>query len=159
MTKKLQIKAYISAGSISLIMLVMGVLNLITAFSSKDFNFFSLIVGIIITLFAFYPIISAIRTNKNGIERAVKDMNVENSSLVLGYEFKEKRAEISLTQDGVTKFDTLMYKNVSKARVTSEGIAIYLNGNDMYYIENADFKSGNKSQLISLLKRNNIEVK
>ncbi len=159
MSKKVQLKAIISSLILSLVMLAMGVLNIVTAVTSEKINVFSLIVGIIVSLFAFYPIISVIKTNKGSVEKAVYDMNVQNSPVVINYEFKEKRIEISLTQDGVTKLDTLMMKNVDKVRTDKNGIAIYVQNGDMYYISNDDFIEGSREKLISLFARSKVQIK
>ncbi len=159
MSKKMQIKAIVSSTILSLVMLAMGVINIIAAVAGEKINVFSLIVGILVTLFAFYPIISVIKTNKNSVEKAVSDMNVEKDPVVISYEFKEKRVEISLTQNGVTKLDTLMIKNVDKVRTDKNGIAIYIQNGDMYYIANEDFVEGSRERLISLFAHNKIQVK
>lgn len=159
MAKKIQTKAIISSLILSSIMFIMGIVNIITAVTGEKFNVFSLIVGIIVTLFAFYPIISVIKTNKGSVERAVYDMNVQNSPVVINYEFKEKRIEISLTQDGVTKLDTIMIKNLDLIKTDKNGIAIYLQNGDMYYISNDDFIEGSREKLISLFAKSRVKIK
>ncbi len=159
MSKKMQVKALVSSSILSIVMLAMGIINIISAVSGEKFNVFSLIVGILVSLFAFYPIISVIKTNKGSVKRAVKDMNVEKDPVVINYEFKEKRVEISLTQNGVTKLDTLMLKNVDKVRTDKNGLAIYIQNGDMYYIGNEDFIEGSRERLISLFAHNKIQVK
>ena len=93
----------------------------------------------------------------DGLESILTDL--ENGSLEISYEFKEKRAEISLTRDGETTLDTLMYKNVSYVKVNKDGLGIYFTNGDMYYIYNDDFTEGSKERLISLFAHNRITVK
>lgn len=159
MSKKMRNKAIVTSLLLTLILLAMGIINIISAFSEEKINIFSLIVGGLVSLFAFYPIISVIKTNKGSVEKAVEDMNVQNSPVVINYEFKEKRIEISLTQDGVTKMDTLMMKNVERVRTDKNGIAIYVQNGDMYYISNDEFIEGNREKLISLFAHNKVQIK
>ena len=159
MSKKMRNKAIVTSLLLTLILLAMGIINIISAFSEEKINIFSLIVGGLVSLFAFYPIISVIKTNKGSVEKAVEDMNVQNSPVVINYEFKEKRIEISLTQDGVTKMDTLMMKNVERVRADKNGIAIYVQNGDMYYNSNDEFIEGNREKLISLFAHNKVQIK
>ena len=159
MSKKMRNKAIVTSLLLTLILLAMGIINIISAFSEEKINIFSLIVGGLVSLFAFYPIISVIKTNKGSVEKAVQDMNVQNSPVVINYEFKEKRIEISLTQDGVTKMDTLMMKNVERVRADKNGIAIYVQNGDMYYNSNDEFIEGNREKLISLFAHNKVQIK
>ena len=86
-------------------------------------------------------------------------MGVQNGPVEIVYEFKEKRAEISVTRDGATQIDTLMYKYIDYAKLNKEGIGIYFTNGDMYFIYNDDFVEGNRANLISLLTKNKITVK
>lgn len=157
MAKDMQRKTIWSSILLSVILLIMGIVNIVYFFT--DDNIFSLIVGIGASLFAVYPIVSALKTNKNSVKKAVEDMGVENGSMEISYEFKEKRAEISLTKDGETKLDTLMYKNIDYVKINKDGIGIYFTNGDMYYIYNDDFTLGNKQNLISLFAHNKITIK
>ena len=157
MAKDMQRKTIWSSLLLTIILLIMGIVNIVYFFTEN--NVFSLIVGIGAVAFSVYPIISAFKTNKNSVKRAVEDMGVENGSLEISYEFKEKRAEISLTREGETTLDTLMYKNVSYVKVNKDGLGIYFTNGDMYYIYNDDFTEGSKERLISLFAHNKITVK
>ena len=157
MAKDMQRKTIWSSMLLSIILLIMGIVNIV--YFVVDNNVFSLIVGIGAAAFSVYPIVSAIKTNKNSVKRAVADMGVENGPLEISYEFKEKRAEISVTKNGETNLDTLMYKNISYAKVNKRGIGIYFINGDMYYIYNGDFIEGSKERLISLFAHNKITVK
>lgn len=160
LAKKTQNKTLIVSILLSLVLFALGVVNVYSAINNADgVQIFSLIVGIIVSLFSLYPIISVIKTGKNSIERAVIEMNVENSPILIEYVFKEKRIEIAVTKDGSTKLDTIMMKNVAKIRNSKEGVAIYLGNGSMYYILNNEFVEGDKEKLISLFKHNNILVK
>ncbi len=159
MAKKMKVKSIVTSSILSLILLAMACFNFITAFSGDKVNIFSIIVGALVGLFSIYPIASALKTNKNSVERAVLDMGVEEYPLTISYLFKEKRVEITLTQNGETKLDTLMMKNIDKVKVNQDGLGIYLLNGDMYYIYNEDFIEGDKQKLISLFAHNKIKVK
>ncbi len=157
--KKMKVKSLVTSSILSLILLAMACFNFVSAFSEEKVNIFSIIVGALVGLFSIYPIASAIKTNKNSVKRAVSDMGVEEHPLTISYLFKEKRVEITLTQNGETKFDTLMMKNIDKVKVNKDGLGIYLLNGDMYYVYNEDFIEGDKQKLINLFARNKIKVK
>ncbi len=159
MAKGLQKKTIITSLLITVVLLAIAAVNIVTAFTEEKLNIFSLIVGILVAVFAFYPIVTAIASNKSNVEKAIADMGVSESSLTISYLFKEKRIEVTLTQNGEAKQETVMMKTVEKAKVNKDGIAIYLLSGDMYYIYNDDFIEGNKQRLISLLAHNKIQVK
>lgn len=158
MAKAMQKKTIWHSLILSIILLIMGIVNIVSFFLD-DYNWFSLIVGVAATAFAVYPIVAGIKTNKNSVKKAVEDMGVQNGPVEIIYEFKEKRAEISVTRDGATQIDTLMYKYIDYAKLNKEGIGIYFTNGDMYFIYNDDFVEGNRANLISLLTKNKITVK
>ncbi len=159
MAKKMQVKSIVTSIILSLVLLAMACFNFITAFSEEKVNVFSIIVGALVGVFSIYPIASALKTNKNSVKNAVSDMGVEEYPLTISYLFKDKRVEIALTQNGETKLDTLMMKNIDKVKVNKDGLGVYLLNGDMYYIYNEDFIEGNKQSLLSLFARNKIKVK
>ena len=143
MAKAMQKKTIWHSLILSIILLIMGVINIVSFFMG----------------FSVYPIVAGIKTNKNSVKKAVEDMGVQNGPVEIIYEFKEKRAEISVTRDGATQIDTLMYKYIDYAKLNKEGIGIYFTNGDMYFIYNDDFVEGNRANLISLLTKNKITVK
>ncbi len=159
MAKAMQRKTIWHSLILTALLLIMGIVNIYSAFTDEKFNWFSLIVGIAATLFSIYPIVSGIKTNKNSVKRAVEDMGVENGPMEISYLFKEKRAEISLTQNGTTKLDTLMYRHIDYVKVNKEGVGIYFSNGDMYFIYNGDFIEGTREKLISLFASNKIKIK
>ena len=92
MAKAMQKKTIWHSLILSIILLIMGVINIVSFFLD-DYNWFSLIVGIAATAFSVYPIVAGIKTNKNSVKKAVEDMGVQNGPVEIIYEFKEKRAE------------------------------------------------------------------
>ena len=68
MAKKMQKKTLWSSLLLTVILLIMGIVNIVYFFTEN--NVFSLIVGIGAVAFAVYPIVSAIKTNKNSIKKA-----------------------------------------------------------------------------------------
>lgn len=158
MAKAMQKKTIWHSLILTVILLIMGAVNIISFFMD-DYNWFSLIVGVAATAFSVYPIVTGIKATKNSVKRAVEDMGVNDGPIEISYEFKEKRAEITLTQNGTTKLDTLMYKNIDYVKVNKDGVGIYFANGDMYFIYNKDFKEGNREKLISLFAHNKITVK
>ncbi len=86
-------------------------------------------------------------------------MGVLNGKMEIEYLFKDKKIEISVTKDGSVNHDTIMIKNLSHAKTNKNGIAIYLNSGEMYYIDNSEFIDGDRLTLINLLTKNNVKIK
>lgn len=160
MSKGIKVKTITSSAVLSFIILVMGVINIVSSNIGKETrNVFMFILGICISVYSFYPIFSALRSVKGVVQKTIKDMGVEDGQMVLEYEFKDKKVEISMTKNGEVKFDTLMFKNIAYVKLNKKGVAIYLSNNDMYYIENEDIIKGDRVALINLLSKNNVKIK
>ena len=118
----------------------------------------SLIIGILVLLFCLWPTLNAIKTGKKLVQNAVRDMHVEEHSLTIEYTFKEKRIEITATQNDTVQNETLMIKNVTNLKVEKNGVGICV-GDDMYYIENDDIVSGTRQMLLRIFKNAGFEIK
>ena len=142
----------------ALAMAGLGIFNIITALSQDEVNWLSLVLGVVVTAFAVYPIISSINTQKRSYEETVKSMRLNTGDLVLDYTIKERRMEIVATQCGNEEKETVMIKNVSQVKLNKDGIGIYV-GNDMYYICNDEIIMGTRASLVNTFAKAGVPVK
>ena len=95
MSRRMRISSILTASLMSLIILVMGVVNVISSFKQQEIQkWIFLILGIAISLFAFYPIITAIITNKKNYRDTLEAMNLDKGELILEFVIKEKKIEL-----------------------------------------------------------------
>ena len=158
-TKQAQIKSLVMSIILAVVMVIIAVINFVMAISKQETDWFSLVFSIIILVVTALLLRSALKTYKYSTENAVKEMHVENSPIELEYVFKEKKVEVTTTQDDVAKVKTVMYKNIANVKVDGKGIAIYLNNNDMFYLYDTDFVEGNKQKLAVTFSKLGIKVK
>ena len=86
-------------------------------------------------------------------------MHVEDGPIEIEYIFKEKKVEVTTVKNDVAKMKTIMYKNISHAKIDGKGIAIYLYGDNMFYIYDSDFVEGTKQKLAVIFSKLGIKVK
>ena len=159
LVKDMQLKSLIGSIILSIVLLAMGIVNIHSAVSGYKINVLSLVIGILVCLFSFYPIISTLVAGKNATKNMIKDMNLDKGEITITYEFKDKKIEISTTQNGETKLDTIMMKYLSKVKVSSNSLIMYMQNDDMYLINDSDFKQGTKGELISLFNKHKVQIK
>ena len=117
-----------------------------------------LILGIAISLFAFYPIITAIITNKKNYRDTLEAMSLDKGELILEFVIKEKKIELKAIQNGEEQNDTILIRNLSLIKTHADGIGIYLNEN-MYYICNDEIVVGDMEMLLRIFKNAGIKIK
>ena len=158
-TKKTQLKSLVTSLILAVVMLVIAAINFVKAFFNDKIDWISLVFSGVIILVTFLLLKSTLKTYKYSTINAVKDMHVEDSPIEIEYLFKEKKVEVTTTKDGIAKMKTVMYKNISHAKIDSQGIAIYLNGYNMFYVYDTDFVEGTKQRLAVIFSRLGIKVK
>ena len=156
--KEFKTKAIIISSILSLVVAGLGIFNIIAALTSPETNWLSLVLGVIITAFAAYPVTSSINTHKRNYEETVRSMRLNSGDLVLDYTVKERRIEIVATQCGKEEKETVMIKNVSLVKISKGGVGVYV-GNDMYYISNEDIVMGTKESLVNTFIKAGVPVK
>lgn len=159
MSRRMRISSILTASLMSLIILVMGVVNVISSFKQQEIQkWIFLILGIAISLFAFYPIITAIITNKKNYRDTLEAMNLDKGELILEFVIKEKKIELKAIQNGEEQNDTILIRNLSLIKTHADGIGIYLNEN-MYYICNDEIVVGDMEMLLRIFKNAGIKIK
>lgn len=158
-TKQAQLKTLVMSMILAVVMIAIAVINLITALSKEETDWFGYIFSGIIMIVTFFLIRSSLKTYKNTTQSAVKDMHVEDSPIEFEYLFKEKKVEVTTIKNDVAKMKTVMYKNISRVKLDSKGIAIYLDEDNMFYIYDSDFVEGNKQRLATIFSKLGIKVK
>ena len=158
-TKQAQLKSLIMSLILAVVMVVIAVINFITAISREEIDWFSLVFSFIIIVVTVLLLRSALKTYKYSAINAVKEMHVEDSPIELEYLFKEKKVEVTTVKNEVAKMKTVMYKNISHAKIDGKGIAIYLYGDNMFYIYDTDFVEGDKRRLAVIFTKLGIKVK
>ncbi len=158
-TKQAQIKSLIMSLILAVVMVVIAGINFAMAISREETDWFSLVFSVVIIVVTFFLLKSALKTYKYSAINAVKEMHVEDGPIELEYIFKEKKVEVTTTKNDVSKVKTVMYKNISHAKIDGKGIAIYLYGDNMFYIYDTDFVEGNKKRLAVMFSKLGIKVK
>lgn len=159
MSRRMRISSMITASLMSLIILIMGVVNVISSFKQQEVQkWIFLILGIAISLFAFYPIITAIITNKKNYRDTLEAMSLDKGELILEFVIKEKKIELKAIQNGEEQNDTILIRNLSLIKTHADGIGIYLNEN-MYYICNDEIVVGDMEMLLRIFKNAGIKIK
>ncbi len=159
MSRRMRISSMLTASLMSLIILVMGVVNVISSFKQQEVQkWIFLILGIAISLFAFYPIITAIITNKKNYRDTLEAMSLDKGELILEFVIKEKKIELKAIQNGEEQNDTILIRNLSLIKTHADGIGIYLNEN-MYYICNDEIVVGDMEMLLRIFKNAGIKIK
>ncbi len=162
-TKNANFKGMFGSAILSLLMIVLGgfyvVGGIIAIKNGGNRAVLNLVLGIIMCLLSIYPIWSTLSKNKKAKIDTIDKLSLNHGDLCIEYEFREKRFDVKLTQNTDEKRDTVMIKNVSLVRNSKEGIAIYLQNGEMYYIEDKEFVEGNRDKLISLFVHNGIKIK
>ena len=158
-TKQTQIKSFVLTIILAIVMVGVATFNLISAFSKDDIDWISVVFSVVILVVTVLLLRSSIKTFKYSGLNAVKEMHVEDGPIELEYIFKEKKVEVTTTKNDVAKVKTVMYKNITHAKIDGKGIAIYLNNNDMFYVYDTDFVEGSKQKLAVMFSKCNIKVK
>ncbi|MBR6737123.1 MAG: hypothetical protein IKL82_02015 [Clostridia bacterium] len=159
MGKKMRNRSMIGAIIFSVLLVAMGVFNVVIALTQESGpNWLATALGVVVALLSFYPIYKAINTNKKNVEETIKSMRLNKGDLTLEFLIKEKRIEITATQNETVQTETLMIKNVTGVRPEKEGVGICV-GEDMYYIENGDIVQGNREMLLNIFKRAGFNIK
>ena len=156
MNKPMKKKSIISSSIFSVMFLGLGVFTLVNAIMAGAV--FNIVLGSITCLISFYPIYRAVKQADENADKAVKDMGIERYSIKITFVFKDKRIEVTTQQKDEIKNDTILIRNITKARKNKDGLALYL-GEKMYYITNADFEEGSVDDVIRILYKNGIEIK
>ena len=158
-TKQAQLKSLIMSLILAFVMVVIAIMNFVTAINKEEMDWFGLVFSVIIIVVTFFLLVSALKTYKYSAINAVKEMHVEDGPIELEYIFKEKKVEVTTVKNEVAKMKTVMYKNISHVKIDGKGIAIYLNGDNMFYVYDTDFVEGNKQNLAVTFSRLGIKVK
>lgn len=159
MSRRMRISSMLTASLMSLIILIMGIVNVISSFKQQEVQkWIFLILGIAISLFAFYPIITAIITNKKNYRDTLEAMSLDKGELILEFVIKEKKIELKAIQNGEEQNDTILIRNLSLIKTHADGIGIYLNEN-MYYICNDEIVVGDMEMLLRIFKNAGIKIK
>ena len=158
-TKQAQLKSLIMSLILAVVMIVIASINLVSALSKQDKDWLGLAFSGVIVVVTILLIRSTIKTYKYNVLNAVKDMHVEDSPIEIEYIFKEKKVEVTTVKDEVAKMKTVLYKNISHAKIDGKGIAIYLYGDNMFYIYDTDFVEGSKQKLAVIFSKLGIKVK
>ena len=158
-TKEAQLKSLVMSLILAVVMVAIAIINFTMAITQEEINWFKLVFSIVILVVTFFLLKSALKTYKYSAINAVKEMHVEDSPIELEYIFKDKKVEVTTTKDDVAKVKTVMYKNITQAKIDGKGIAIYLNNNEMFYVYDSDFVEGNKQKLAVMFSKLGIKVK
>lgn len=158
-TKQAQLKSLIMSLILAVIMVVIATINFVTAITKEEIDWISLVISGVIIVVTIFLLVSALKTYKYGTISAVKDMHVEDGPIEIEYIFKEKKVEVTTVKNDVAKMKTIMYKNISHAKIDGKGIAIYLYGDNMFYIYDSDFVEGTKQKLAVIFSKLGIKVK
>ena len=159
MTKGFRNKTIISSLVFCVIILAMGIYNIIASLSKTDgTKWLFLAIGVLVSLFAFYPFISSIFTHKRNLRETIKAMELDKGTLTLEFIFKERKIELTATQNGESQEDTILIRNLSLVKTHADGIGIYLDEN-MYYILNEEIVSGSREMLLRIFKNAGVEIK
>ncbi len=159
MTKGFRNRTIIGSAVFCAIILAMGVFNIIASFSRTDATkWLFLSMGIIISLFSFYPLISGIFAHKRNYKETINAMQLDKGVLTLDFIFKERKIELTATQNGKSQVDTILIRNLSQIKTHADGIGIYLDEN-MYYILNEEIVAGDREMLLRIFKNAGIPIK
>ena len=159
MSKGFRNKTIIGSSVFCAIILAMGVFNIIASFSRTDgTKWLFLIMGIIISLFSFYPLISGIFTHKRNLRETIEAMQLDKGILTLEFTFKEKRIELIASQNGQSQEDNILIRNLSLIKTHADGIGIYLEEN-LYYILIVEIVLGNREMLLRIFENAGIPIK
>ena len=159
MTKGFRNKTIFGSIVFCIVVFAMGVVNITSSISAVGgLKWLFLIMGIIICLFSFYPLISGIYTHKRNYRETIKAMELEKGDLTLEFLFKEKKIELTAIQNGESQEDTILIRNLTLIKTHADGIGIYLDEN-MYYIRNEEIVSGDKDMLLRIFKNAGIPIK
>ena len=159
MSKKFRNRTLSGAILLSVLVLVMGVSTIITAFSNDEVQkIIFIILGSLFSLFSLYPIISTVYTHKKNYRETIKAMELDKGELTLEFIIKEKKIELKAIQNGEEQNDTILIRNLSYVKTHSDGVGIYLNEN-MYYIRNEEIVSGDRDMMIRIFENAGIEIK
>ena len=159
MSRRMRISSILTSLLMTVIILVMGILNIVSSFKQTDVQkWVFLILGIAISIFSFYPLVTAIITNKRNYRDTLEAMSLDKGELILEFVIKEKKIELKAIQNGEEQNDTILIRNLSLIKTQKEGIGIYLNEN-MYYIFNEDIVLGDRDMLLRIFKNAGIKIK
>ncbi len=159
MSVRLRNKTLIGSAILGAILLFLGVFNIISAFSREDAQkWLFLILGILICIFAFYPLISGIFTHKKNYKDTLEAMQLDKGDVILEFLIKEKKIELKATQNDEVSLDTILIRNLNLIKVHHDGIGIYL-GENMYYICNDEIVQGTRESLLRIFKNAGILIK
>ncbi len=139
--------------------LIIGGYNIYASFSNEGVTkwvFF--VLGILISLFSVYPIISTLINNKRNYKDTIVAMELDKGELVLEFTIKEKKIELKAIQNGEEQNDTILIRNLSLIKTHADGVGIYL-GENMYYIRDDEIVIGDRDMLIRIFKNAGIQIK
>lgn len=159
MGKTMRNKGLITSILLSVALVILGAFLAVFALNQeKGPNWLSFALGIGVALLSFYPIYKSYKTNKKNVEETIKSMKLNRGELQLEFVIKEKRIEITATQNDTVENQTLMIKNVTSVRPDKQGVAICV-GEDMYYILDEDITYGTRDMLLNTFKNAGFEIK
>ncbi len=157
MSKKFMKKAFLTAIFFAAILLSLGIVTIIFSLQAKDINWVSIVLGAVVTLGSFYPIISTLLAQRKNYRETVKAMQLEKGDLQIDITFKEKKMEITTTQANEVENETVLMRNVDRVRTNKDGVGIYIGG-DMYYIFNDEIVLGTREELLRSFTKLNVKV-
>ena len=155
-SKPLATKSLVTSIIIAVIILALGVFMLVRAIINNEI--FNIVVSGLMIVLSCYPIIKAVRQNKDALETSIKDLGVDKSEITISLVVREKRIEVTTEQNGEIKNSTVLIRNVSQIKTNANAIGIYVKDN-MYYVLDTDYIEGNRKELLNIFKKAKIEIK
>lgn len=158
MSKNMRKKTITVSIIISAVLLVFGVLDVITAFSTQEINYLTLGIGGILLIASPYPVFKTIKTEKENHRRTLEAMKLDKGEITFDYTIKDKKIELITTQAGVSKQDTMLIRNISYVKNHKDGLGIYRDEH-LYYILNEEIVEGSKEELLRIFQNADIPIK
>ena len=101
MSKRMRNSTLFGSIMFTVFILIVGVYNVYVSFSNEGVTkWIFFVLGILVSLFSVYPIISTIITNKRNYKDTIKAMELDKGELVLEFVIKEKKIELKAIHNG-----------------------------------------------------------
>lgn len=158
-TRKETVKAYVSSIILTAIMLALAIVYLVAGIKNDERKVMNFIFAGVMFLLCFWPITSAIKSNKNSYSNIVKEMGIEEFDIDIEYAFKERKIEMTTTRGDKVELKTIMYKNIQLVRFKKKYVEIQLDEKNAYVIQNDEFTVGTPQDLARALNKAGVNLK
>ncbi len=144
---------------ISVFLTILTICCIIVTLFSEGPYWFSLTVELLMLPFLPIPFINAVIFYVRKKKTSARDYDVEEYSITKIYSFEEHKIIFETLQNDKLTVRNVSMKNVSFVDNLKKGVNFYVDGREMYHIDDENFVHGTKEDLIMLFKRNLIKIK